>query len=251
MGNYKGKYLEERWPWFPQDFDWGHYNAAPPDMQVEGYLRGDEDLLFENLHPENPQYRSKLPGLRARCFASIPADSGSEGGRFHEVPLNLDTLWIDMDDEKLVLVWRGWMEVVSEDYEEVEHIFIMSESLEKPPQTVEDCRKAFLTALAAYEKEWEVAPEEPEPIDDSEEAEEKQVPEAEEAPRVETDESAENEEKVKAREALTKRFEAQTAAILSQAGIDLDALPPEVRQKTLEKQAGIIKRMTEDDPAKI
>ncbi|UCF82173.1 MAG: DUF2169 domain-containing protein, partial [Desulfobacteraceae bacterium] len=136
MGTYKGKYLEERWPWFPQDFDWGHYNAAPPDMQVEGYLQGDEALFFENLHPENPKYRTNLPALRARCFVSIPAESESEEDRFNEIQLNLDTLWVDMDNEKLVLVWRGWMEVLSEDYEEIQHIFIMSEPVDKPPQTV-------------------------------------------------------------------------------------------------------------------
>ena len=42
MGTYKGKYLETRWPWFPEDIDWTHFNAAPEDMQLEGYLRGDE-----------------------------------------------------------------------------------------------------------------------------------------------------------------------------------------------------------------
>ncbi len=29
IGNYKGNYLKERWPWFPKDFDWGYFNAAP------------------------------------------------------------------------------------------------------------------------------------------------------------------------------------------------------------------------------
>ncbi|MCK4789730.1 MAG: DUF2169 domain-containing protein, partial [Desulfobacteraceae bacterium] len=251
MGNYKGKYLEERWPWFPQDFDWSHYNAAPKDMQVEGYLQGDEALSFENLHPENSQYKSKLPGLRARCFVSIPAEPESGEDRFNEIPLNLDTLWVDMDTEKLVLVWRGWMEVLSEDYEEIEHIFIMSEPVDKAAQTVENCHQAFLTALADYEKEWELTPEEPEPIDDSEQAEEKEVPETAEAPIVEPDESPDDKEIEKSREALIKKSEAQTAAILSQLGIDMNALPPEVRQKTIEKQAGVIRKLTEDDPAKV
>ncbi len=53
MGTYKGTWLKERWPWFPKDFDWSHFNAAPSDMQVEGYLRGDEKLFFENLHPRS------------------------------------------------------------------------------------------------------------------------------------------------------------------------------------------------------
>ncbi len=251
MGNYKGKYLKERWPWFPKDFDWIHYNAAPQDMQVEGYLKGDEVLSFENLHPENPQYKCKLPGLRTRCFVSINGESESEENSFIEVPLNLDTLWVDMDIEKLVLVWRGWTEVLSEDYEEIEHIFIMSEPVDATPHTVENCHQAFLTALADYEKEWDASDEESEPINDSEQDEEMQVPELEKVPVAESDDLVKDQAKEKTREALTKKFEAQTAAILSQVGIDLDTLPPGIRQKTLEKQAGIIKKMTEDDPAEI
>ena len=251
MGNYKGKYLEERWPWFPQDFDWSHFNAAAPDMQVEGYLRGDETLSFENLHPDKPEYKSNLPGLRARCFVNTSNESESEEDRLNEIPLNLDTLWVDMDTEKLVLAWRGWIDVLSEDYEEIKHVFIMSEPVDKAVQTVEHCRQKFLAALVDYEKEWEMTPEEPESLDDSEQAEEVQAPETVEAPIAEPDELAEDEAKEKAREALIKKFEAQTAVILSQAGIDMDALPPEVRQKTLEKQAGIIGKLTEDDPSKI
>ena len=31
---------EGRWPWFPEDFDYGYFNAAPRDQQIEGYLDG-------------------------------------------------------------------------------------------------------------------------------------------------------------------------------------------------------------------
>ena len=33
-GTYTGNYVEARWPWFPEDFDWTHFNAAPEDMQL-------------------------------------------------------------------------------------------------------------------------------------------------------------------------------------------------------------------------
>jgi len=140
MGTYKGKWLEERWPWFPTDFDWGHFNAAPPEMQLEGYLRGDEALYFQNLHPEQARYQSRLPGLRVRCFVNTATEVETDQARFDEVSMVLDTLWIDMDAQKLVLVWRGWTEVLSEDYEEVRHVFIMSEPLEAAAQPVKQCR---------------------------------------------------------------------------------------------------------------
>ena len=70
LGTYKGDYLKENWPWFPKDFDWSYFNAAPDDMQMGGYLKGNESLYLENLHPEYTNYKAALPGLRVRCFVS-------------------------------------------------------------------------------------------------------------------------------------------------------------------------------------
>jgi hypothetical protein len=105
VGTYKGRWLKERWPWFPDDFDWSYFNAAPEDQQVEGYLHGDEELEFQNLHPNHPVYKSWLPGLRARAFVQIEVPDPDTPSEFREVTLNLDTLWIDMDSERLF--WCG------------------------------------------------------------------------------------------------------------------------------------------------
>ncbi|HEU4419558.1 MAG TPA: DUF2169 domain-containing protein, partial [Planctomycetota bacterium] len=48
-GTYRGDYVQKHWPWFPPDFDYSYFNAAPRDQQVEGFLRGDEAMQFENL----------------------------------------------------------------------------------------------------------------------------------------------------------------------------------------------------------
>jgi uncharacterized protein YjbI with pentapeptide repeats len=255
LGTYKGTWLEERWPWFPTNFDWGHFNAAPPEMQFETYLRGDEPLYFENLHPEYPQYKSQLPGLRVRSFVNTSAETDAEQGRFDEVSMVLDTLWVDMEAEKLVLVWRGWTEVLSEDYEEIRHLFIMSEPLDAAAQPADQCRRLFLAALAEYEAEWGMAPEEPEePVEPEmpEEAEETVAPEEPSIgpPELPADADAEAAAK-KEKEALVKKVEAQTAAIFAQLGINLDSLPSEMQQKTKEQQAKIITKLTEGDPAKV
>jgi uncharacterized protein YjbI with pentapeptide repeats len=252
MGTYKGKWLEERWPWFPTNFDWGHFNAAPPEMQLETYLRGDEELYFENLHPEYPQYKSRLPGLRVRCFVNTLAETEKDQTRFDEVSMALDTLWVDMEAEKLVLVWRGWTEVLSEDYEEIRHLFIMSEPVDKAPQALDQCHGLFLAALAECEAEWEMAPEEPEESETPEEPEEPVAPEEqaigppELAADVDAEAATQNE-----KEALTKKIQTQTAAVFAQLGIDMDSLPPEIQQKTMEQQTKIITKLTEGDPEKV
>ncbi len=145
-GTYGADYLDRRWPWFPEDFDWGYFNAAPPALRKEGYLRGDEPLVLENLHPDHPRYASSLPGLRVRCFVTQPGEGGEE--RFDEVEMRLDTLWVDAEAERLVLLWRGWTAVADEDFEEIGYIFITAEAVADPPRPMEHHRASFAQRLA-------------------------------------------------------------------------------------------------------
>jgi uncharacterized protein YjbI with pentapeptide repeats len=225
VGTYNKDWVKERWPAFPKDFDWSHFNAAPADMQVQGYLRGDEELYFENLHPTVPQYRSRLPGIRVRCFLNENPQPKLVQDGFREVTMNLDTLWVDMEAEKLVLVWRGVTPVRSEDYEEIQHAFILSEELKNPPASLQDCHHLFLQHLAGREAEEAFAPEAPEPVAEA-------IPETEEEAQEEPETQAERELK----EAVA-RAEAQIADLMAEHGIDIDQLPPmdEAAKKEYER----------------
>jgi len=217
MGTYKGLWLKERWSWFPKDFDWGHFNAAPPDMQVDGYLKGDEELYFENLHPIHSKYQSQLPGLRIRCFINELDEKNPEAKgkkNFKEVKMNLDTLWVDMEAEKLVLVWRGASEIKDEDYEEIKHILIVSEKLEDQPELI-DHYQTLLEKELAEEEEEEII--EPVPIEE------------------------EDEEDIEM-EAEIAKAETQMRASLIEAGIDPDN-PPEPSEEDKKREAEILKEM--------
>ena len=175
LGTYKGTWSKTRFPWFPEDLDWTHFNAAPDAMQAESYLRGDEEIYLENLHPEHTQYRCRLPGLRVRCFldevhggqnGSQPDASSTQNDahqRFHEVVMNLDTLWVDAEAEQLVLLWRGNAPILSEDYEELAHLFVMSELLSEPSASIDQCRVKFQQAKYEEEAKWNPPPEEEPP----------------------------------------------------------------------------------------
>lgn len=102
-GTYDAAWVKARWPWFPDDFDWRFFNAAPSDQQFPVYFRGDERVRFENLHAEVPVFESRLPGLRPRLVARA-ADAA---GTLEEIALVLDTLWVDADAGRAALVWRG------------------------------------------------------------------------------------------------------------------------------------------------
>jgi uncharacterized protein YjbI with pentapeptide repeats len=138
VGTYSKEWAATRWPWLPLDFDWSHYNATDPDQWFEGYLRGDESLEFENMHPEHPVYRSRLPGVRPRLFLEQLVRKLGDEAAFREVPLDLDTLWVDMDKEQLVLVWRGRAPVFSTKLKDVKNLLVLMEPLDAPPRSLAD-----------------------------------------------------------------------------------------------------------------
>ena len=144
MGTYNSDWQENRWPWFPEDFDWSHFNAAPEDMQANGYLVGNESMHFENLHPVHSKFFAHLPGILPRCFVHEP--DGDE--KFREVSMNLDTIWVNVETEKLVLVWRGLIDVKSQDYSELSHVYLGSEEMEAASKSADEHKELFENIIA-------------------------------------------------------------------------------------------------------
>ncbi len=216
LGTYEGTWLKERWPWYPVDFDWGYYNAAPSDMQIEGYLKGDESLYFENLHPTISTYRSRLPGLRPRLFIQKQDTESHDNTTFFEPDLRLDTLWVDMEAEKLILVWRAVIDIISEDYKEIQHIFIVAENLNEPEKSREHYHNLFL-------KEFEQIEE-----DDSEK--EKTADDESTADEIDIDKEI-------------QKIEDELRAAYIAAGIDPDHKLPEPTEEDKQEEARILKEL--------
>lgn len=141
--DYGAKWKKTRAPFYSEDFDWSFFNAAPPDQQIEGYLRGDEDVRFHNLHPEAPVLVTRLPGLRVRAFVKDTAL------RFREVVLRLDTLFADLDQGKLFLTWRGLDAVLSDDLADVSTLLLVDEPLSEKPLS----QAHYQELLEAFEKD--------------------------------------------------------------------------------------------------
>ncbi len=161
-GTYDQRWQKTRWPWFPEDFDWRHFNAAPRGLQLAGYLRGDEPLVFTHLHPEHPEYRSRLPDLRLRAFVTRAGTEPQDAAdTLEEVPLHLDSLWVDMDAERLVLVWRGHTPAADPDASDIVHVYLDAEPASQAPLALGHYRQRFLEQLAAIEAEWAMEEEEP------------------------------------------------------------------------------------------
>jgi len=170
-GKYDKRYLKERWPYYPEDFDWGHFNFAPADQQLEGYLQGDEEVLFRNLHPRHMEFRTRMPGIRLRCFLDERIKARQQ---LREVPMKLDTFWADPAAEIGVLVWRGNAVVRSEKFLEVTHLLVASEKLQAAPAPLSSFDAVLSSAVLAgqeEEEEEDLEPEEPEEEEEEEEEE--------------------------------------------------------------------------------
>ncbi len=102
----RGKQYDERWlaeraPAPPADFDPTFFFAALPDQILPGFLRGDETVRLKNLVEASSDVRLTLPGLRPRVFVR------DTGGKDVEVTMNADTLHLDLEEGALYLTWRG------------------------------------------------------------------------------------------------------------------------------------------------
>jgi hypothetical protein len=157
-GTYDANWLAQRSPELPEDFDDAFYNGAPADQQIQGYLRGNEEIQIDNMHPAFRRFRCKLPGVRVRSLVNLTMDSKE---RLYEIPLNLDTLWVDMDALLMVLVWRGRlldMPLTSDT-----NLLIVEEPLNTVPSQPESYRSrllAFEDAEKDAEREFDEAQEE-------------------------------------------------------------------------------------------
>ena len=115
LGTYKGAYLKTRWPWFPEDFDWTHFNAAPP----RGGVFADAEAI-ERLVTVGPDQALRQHQVRQVGFANFGEDlvcvhgllrvggvvSGSGGVWCVSTVLCLDVKWIVKTED-------GWRHRVS------------------------------------------------------------------------------------------------------------------------------------------
>jgi len=95
-GTYDEKYMKERHPLLPADFSYRFFNGAHPDLQVGGYLRGDEEVDLLNVCPDASRLHFRLPGLMPKISVerwTVPPEqwvqehAGADGSLPSELPL--------------------------------------------------------------------------------------------------------------------------------------------------------------------
>lgn len=98
-GTYDKAWLEDRAPFWPEDFDHRYFQAAPPDQQAP-YLAGGEEVVLHNLTPEGTTF-FRIP-RRSMPIIFLP-----HHGREERVSASCDTLVIEPDERRFTLTWRA------------------------------------------------------------------------------------------------------------------------------------------------
>jgi len=129
VGSYHDPWARERWPWFPDDFDPRYFQSTPANQWIQGFWRGDESLTLTNLMEGRPRYSAQLPGLQVRCWLERTATPTRERRQLEPVPMLLDTIWIDLDEAKLILVWRGRCATSTPKFHDLQNLLILSEPI--------------------------------------------------------------------------------------------------------------------------
>lgn len=100
LGTRDAAWRATRHPAYPSDFSPRYFQSAHPDLIYSGYLSGDEPVALIGMSPFGC-IRFRLPGRTLRVLV-LRDDSSREIA----VPA-LDTLCIDLDQQRVSLTWRS------------------------------------------------------------------------------------------------------------------------------------------------
>jgi hypothetical protein len=98
-GTYDATWMETRAPYLPQDFDPRFCQVAPAGLATTGHLRGGEIVQATGVTPDG-SLQFELPFVR--LAVTYVLDRGEEMR-----PALLDTMIIEPDAARVVLVWRS------------------------------------------------------------------------------------------------------------------------------------------------
>jgi hypothetical protein len=99
-GTYDKKWMKQRMPLLPTDFDYRFFNAASEGLIAPGYLNNNEPVMVENATPGSRLF-FHLPGVPPpQCCVEL------RGGHNQQLQTRFDTVIINTDDMLLILIWR-------------------------------------------------------------------------------------------------------------------------------------------------
>jgi hypothetical protein len=98
-GTYDEQWEATRAPYLPDDFDPRFFQLAPASLVTSGHLQGGEPVELHGLTPRGT-LRFSLPAARVEVAYRVDASVEVRPGV-------LDTIILEPDDDRLVMIWRA------------------------------------------------------------------------------------------------------------------------------------------------
>lgn len=154
-GTYDQNWLDTRFPAYPDDCNPSFFFSAQESQRLTSrtgenlFFEGGEPIEIIGMHHQYPHIRSTLPTEKIRAFVltkkefkpfestylkgkpDLPyAKDLEEEGIFHEVNLRCDTVWLIPDLMGAFVMYRGLLEVVDDEMDDIIRTFIVTETKE-------------------------------------------------------------------------------------------------------------------------
>ena len=98
-GTYDAAWQKGRAPFLPENFDLRFFHAAAAEFVFDRYLQGGEAVHILNACPQG-----RLSFTLPRCAWEVKA---KVAGTSEDVPVHLETVLIEPDENRFCLTWRG------------------------------------------------------------------------------------------------------------------------------------------------
>jgi uncharacterized protein YjbI with pentapeptide repeats len=126
-GTFDENYVRDHAPGLPDDHHPSVFNTAQPEQRTRGLWRGDERFLVDNMCRDKSRLEGSLPGLVTRTFVE---QTTSDGPRFIEVPLGIDTVWLFPTAGLGLVVAHGSTTIADRDARDVTALVAACETLD-------------------------------------------------------------------------------------------------------------------------
>ncbi len=137
MGTYDKDWVQKNGFSLADDIDLSLFNVAAPDQRVKGFFEGTEEIRVEHMHPEKRVLETTLPGFRARSLVRFHA-SYDPTQRLVDVRLSLDTIHVFPHRERVIVFFRGIVEIQTSDASDVDVLMAGFEDSSEERRPIDD-----------------------------------------------------------------------------------------------------------------
>jgi hypothetical protein len=129
-GTYNKEWLESKAPFWPDDFNYLYFQAAPADQQIP-YPKGGELLILKNLSPQG------VTKFQVPCM-SMPLLFIHPRGKDLQVNAVIDTIVIEPDKAQVMLTWRTSLPLRRNCFE-IKQLVVGAAAMETQQENMKPC----------------------------------------------------------------------------------------------------------------